>query len=582
MSTTNGFSKQRLPRLGAGLGYRTAIHDNIMQSLDYIDWLEIIADQFMPLNNATRLRLAEFRRGSPCVSHSLELSLASIAPVPADYGQSVLDIAEFLAAPWFSDHLAFNRLGLINTGSFLPPFRDLSSVHRVANRVRSLQASAGRPFLIENVAGAIDPGGDLDEVDFLNEVAAQADCGILLDIANLIGRCMSLGWNVLDYLDRLDLDRVTQIHVAGGKWQEGHLRDTHDQPVSDDVWSLLAHVAARTTINAVLIERDANFPTDFGVLLAELSRARNILADPQGFVQPFTGVPAITTPHVDVASQQQLESTVERVVLAAGGDLDERRPPSTYLADGQWRELRRFGAEVLQKRRQLVDMAFPATLILLGPRSDQAALIKEFAMQHPRVRAFDEDVGFKIAEISRFSSFAAVMAEARQLSPAARVVISFEAALAAATLVELPGPASVDCPTDTCVVTDGHFHLCAAATIALARSVHLVSAEFNVAAVRAAVIARQAASPEDLDRLCVERAEPIELLVAPSSEGKPRMFRLGRQEATLLQSIPGTVHVDHGARAAMPKDDFGRSLLAAAFRARTIAITHSMNCDGQE
>lgn len=570
MNSMNSFSKRRLPRLGVGLGYRSAIHDDIMRSLDSIDWLEIVADQFMPLNSTTKSRLAEFRRGGPCVSHSLEMSVASITPPPVDYARSIIDVADILAAPWFSDHLAFNRLASINTGAFLPPFRDMSSVYRIAERIRALQAGAERPFLLENVAGVIDPGGELDEVDFLNEVTQQADCGILLDLANLVGRCLSLEWDICDYLDRLNLDRVTQIHVAGGRWHDGHLRDTHDQPVSDDVWSLLAQVADRTSINAVLIERDANFPSDFENILAELDHAREILADPRSHLRPFTGVPGGTISRLDILSQQEFEETVERVVLAAGRGSDERLPPSRSPRDDQWRELRRFGAGVLNKRGELLAAVFPATLMLLAaPGDNPRALINEFAIFHPRVRAFEDDVGFRVAEISRFSSFAAMAAADRELSAGARAVISYEAALAAATTVEQFGRESVDCPTAACGVANNRLDLCTDATIALADSVHLVSVDFNVSKVRAAVLAGQATSPADLDRLCAEHNEPTDLLVAPSSAGRPRFFRLGRRESACLQSILGT-RADRDA----PTDDFGRSLLGAAFRAHTIVITH--------
>lgn len=43
------------------------------------------------------------------------------------------------------------------------------------------------------------------------------------------------------------------------------------------MWDLLAELVSRTRVNATLVERDQNFPDDFGDLLAEIDRARTVL-----------------------------------------------------------------------------------------------------------------------------------------------------------------------------------------------------------------------------------------------------------------------------------------------------------------
>ena len=68
-----------------------------------------------------------------------------------------------------------------------------------------------------------------------------------------------------------------QVHIIGGHYHHGVLIDSHSHRTPDEVWQLLDYVARRTGINAVLIEWDEQFP-DFGVVLEELARAREILA----------------------------------------------------------------------------------------------------------------------------------------------------------------------------------------------------------------------------------------------------------------------------------------------------------------
>ena len=53
--------------------------------------------------------------------------------------------------------------------------------------------------------------------------------------------------------------------------------DTHDSPVIEPVWQLLAHAYARFGQVSTMIERDAHVPP-LTTLLEELTRAREIAA----------------------------------------------------------------------------------------------------------------------------------------------------------------------------------------------------------------------------------------------------------------------------------------------------------------
>ena len=66
--------------------------------------------------------------------------------------------------------------------------------------------------------------------------------------------------------------------LAGHSDHGTHKIDTHDQPVTGDVWSLYATVCRRFGDVSAMIERDDNFPP-FEDLLAELEHARMIQAE---------------------------------------------------------------------------------------------------------------------------------------------------------------------------------------------------------------------------------------------------------------------------------------------------------------
>jgi uncharacterized protein (UPF0276 family) len=95
---------------------------------------------------------------------------------------------------------------------------------------------------------------------------------------------VNFGFDPLQYLAGIPLDRIGCIHVAGGRWIEApnsskrYLLDDHLHKVTEPVYELLTQVAARTGQPlTVVLERDGAFPP-MAVLLDELDRARAALA----------------------------------------------------------------------------------------------------------------------------------------------------------------------------------------------------------------------------------------------------------------------------------------------------------------
>jgi uncharacterized protein (UPF0276 family) len=75
------------------------------------------------------------------------------------------------------------------------------------------------------------------------------------------------------------LDRVGEIHVAGGSWQDGFWMDAHDSRVPEPVWELLEYALPRTpraggVVFEVLEEHVSRLGVD--LIAAELLRARDI------------------------------------------------------------------------------------------------------------------------------------------------------------------------------------------------------------------------------------------------------------------------------------------------------------------
>lgn len=267
-----------LPFLGVGLGYRPDLDRQIWANQASIDWLELISEHYLArpreqLDQALRLRGA-----FPLVPHGVELSIGTPGELDPAYLDALAELVALVGAPWCSDHLCFTRAGGIALGQLTPLPRTRAVAADVARKARQVQERVGVPFLLENISYYIDIEGQLSEAEFLTEVMEGCECGLLLDLANVFVNAGNHGFSALEFLAAIPLERVVQVHLAGGEESPDALLDTHSAPVPDEVFALLRHLVERApNLRAVLIERDSDFPDDFQELADDLAGAREIL-----------------------------------------------------------------------------------------------------------------------------------------------------------------------------------------------------------------------------------------------------------------------------------------------------------------
>lgn len=260
-----------VPRLGVGLGYRAPLRPFLLQRLDEVDFLEVIADNFF----ANPRALHALSTLKTCIPHSLNLSVGST--LDEAYLKRLQDLVALAQPPWHTDHLAFTREGDVAIGHLVPVPYTEESLRVVVENVKRVQAATGVPFGLENVTHPFYwPGNTMDEAEFLNEVLRQTGCLLLLDLENVRVNAANHGRSATTFLDALPLERIVQVHIAGGVHGHGLEHDTHSAPVGEETWRLLAWLCERAPPPGVLLERDEAFP-DFGDLVAELRRARSIL-----------------------------------------------------------------------------------------------------------------------------------------------------------------------------------------------------------------------------------------------------------------------------------------------------------------
>ena len=265
-----------LPSLGFGLGLRVPHYDYVIEHQPAVDWFEIISENFMVPGGKPLWTLDKIRENYPIVMHGVSLSIGSTDPLNQDYLKQLKQLADRAQPAWFSDHLCWTGVQGKNTHDLMPlPYTEEAIAH-IVERIARVQDYMGRQMLIENVSSYVTyTHSAMTEWAFLTEIAARADCLLLLDINNIYVSSFNHHFNPKEYLYNVPKDRVQQFHLAGHSNMGTHLIDTHDHPVVDSVWDLYRLAVAHFGEVSTMIERDDDIP-EFSVLYEELMKAKDL------------------------------------------------------------------------------------------------------------------------------------------------------------------------------------------------------------------------------------------------------------------------------------------------------------------
>ncbi len=269
---------------GVGLGWRPEIA-GLFGDLAGVRFTEVIAES-LTCSGPLPAPLAALRqRGVTVIPHGVGLSLGSAAPLDTERVRFLADCAARLDAPLVSEHIAFVRAGGVDAGHLLPVPRTREMADLLVRKIRQTLEWLPVPLALEPIAALFDwPDDELDEVDFVSEILDRTDAWLLLDVANLYANARNRGEDPATWLDRLPLERIGYVHVAGGAEHDGLYHDTHTDPTPGEVLDLVTALCARRSAPGLLLERDGNYPPR-----AELHAELDTIAD-------AAGAPRITHP----------------------------------------------------------------------------------------------------------------------------------------------------------------------------------------------------------------------------------------------------------------------------------------------
>lgn len=228
------------------------------------EFVELLCDEYaapldcgLVLDPTMRKVLERYQSTHPTLAHGNYGNEFGFEPLDETPGVlRHVEIAHAMNSPWYADHMFYGLRSHSFMWSSPLPF-NTREIERVAGRAAAFQDRLKMPLLHENAFYyAPFPGSDIPEPEFLAEIVQRAQTYLLLDLHNVYANSVNFeGYDAWKFLHTIPLDRVIEVHLAGGVQLEDWYHDFHCAPVPEPVWEMLAHVLAHAPrLEAVTLE----------------------------------------------------------------------------------------------------------------------------------------------------------------------------------------------------------------------------------------------------------------------------------------------------------------------------------------
>jgi uncharacterized protein (UPF0276 family) len=264
----------------AGVAFKPQHFDEAMAASADGLWFEVHAENYKVPGGPRLSMLSALREARPLSLHGVGLSLGGHECPDQDHLAALKRLADRFEPFLVSEHLAWSRLGERSLPDLLPVPRTAEALGCLARNIDIVQEVLGRQILVENPAHYLALESEWSEPEFLAELVRRTGCGLLVDVNNVAVAVHNAGIDADAYLAALPLGAIGEIHIAGHSPNADPacdlLIDSHDAPVSAEVWRLLERVLDLAGPRPVLLERDGNVPS-FAELMKERGRAAALI-----------------------------------------------------------------------------------------------------------------------------------------------------------------------------------------------------------------------------------------------------------------------------------------------------------------
>lgn len=261
-----------------GIGYRKDFGRSFLETPNFEPaFVEVAPENWLDVGGFWKNEFKKIAEKYPIYTHGLSLSIGSPDPLDMSFLRRLKSFLTEWNVAVYSEHLSYSRCDNAHLYDLLPiPFR-ADAVKHIASRIKQVQEILERKLVLEIVSYYTPVAAEMSEVDFINAVISEGDCELLFDINNIYVNSFNHGYDAKTFINRLDLERVRYIHMAGHeKISEELIIDTHGQPIIDPVYDLFEYAVSKLNKPVpVLLERDFNIP-DVHELRMEMERLEHI------------------------------------------------------------------------------------------------------------------------------------------------------------------------------------------------------------------------------------------------------------------------------------------------------------------
>jgi len=334
-----------------------------------------------PSGFTSRLAGALGHLPQPKLLHGVGAPFGGTASQSADHRQTLAGDVTAMQPAWISDHLSFDRFvpnvtgnaaQAVCTGFFLPPAQGPDGIAHATAHITERRTTTGVPVAFETPVSYLQPRpGEMPDGAFAAEVAEVADCGIVLNLHNLLCNERNGRQTVEDFCNTIPLERVWEIHVAGGHSERGFWLDAHSGLVEPALMQIVAGIVPRLpALGAIIFEIMPGCVASTGLtaisaLLGQLNTiwaTRGRAAGPLRHRPEFARVPAVA----DAVTPALWEYVLGAAVTGtAGPDLSPELADWVHSAEAS-----------LDLYRYLAQEGRASSLVATAPNTIRSLLIR--------------------------------------------------------------------------------------------------------------------------------------------------------------------------------------------------------------
>lgn len=161
-----------------------------------------------------------------------------------------------------TEHFGFMNTENFHQGVPLPVSLHSRTLQIGKDRLYRLQEAVNIPVGIENLAFSFSIDDVKEQGVFLDKLTEDTNGFLILDLHNIYCQACNFEIGMQEIIDLYPLDKVKEIHLSGGSWQDSAYgkkevrRDTHDDVIPQDILSVLPSVLTQCqNLEYMIIER---------------------------------------------------------------------------------------------------------------------------------------------------------------------------------------------------------------------------------------------------------------------------------------------------------------------------------------